>query len=180
MEFYKILSQNHMEQHDFTKELDEINIKYFTGNKRNSIAIKYNPEKFYNLLKNDKIFEKYQLSSTKQLLFTNQKYLFLINNRNKIDFLKIIDYKLDNISEDDAADYYGFDETEDLNEELKIIIEEDEFNIKEFIYKTKENNRRIIIQKNGIIGFDEEILKDNKELMKQLIDILNFGNKTVQ
>lgn len=180
MEFYKILSQNHIKQHDFTKELDEINIKYFTGNKRNSIAIKYDPEKFYDLLKNDKIFEKYQLSSTKQLLFTNQKYLFLINYRNKIDFLKIIDYKLDNISEDDAADYYGFDETEDLNEELKIIIEENEFNIKEFIYKTKENNRKIIVQKNGVIGFDKEILKENKELMKQLIDILNFGNKVLQ
>ena len=40
MEFYKILSQNHIKQHDFTKELDEINIKYFTGNKKKFYSYK--------------------------------------------------------------------------------------------------------------------------------------------
>ena len=69
MEFYKILSQNHIKQHDFTKELDEINIKYFTGNKRNSIAIKYDPEKFYDLLKMIKF-----LKSINYLLLNNYFY----------------------------------------------------------------------------------------------------------
>lgn len=175
MEYYKVLLQRDIEKYDFTAELKGKNIKYFTGNKRGSLAIIYNPEKYNRFLKDDNVFEKYQLSSIKQLILTNQKFEFL-NKTNNLKFLKLSDFKIDEEYEDIKKEIWELEEL-NINEKINILINEYEVSIKEYIYRTHEQKRMVKILKNGVVGVDQEIIKNELSIVKHLIDILNYGNE---
>lgn len=174
MEFYKILRQRKINEDTFCNLLDIQNYDYITGNNKNSFAIKYNPNTYNQLLNNNTIFKEYKNRSIQQLFVTNQKFLAMLNFN---DF-----FNIEMVSclfvEDDENLY--LEEYEELSlESVEDVVSRYDFNIKEITYKTNDSKRTIVLQKNGVIGFDNGLTDSEYQKLLTFIDTLNFGLKVI-
>ncbi|MCM2979138.1 hypothetical protein M3592_27465 [Priestia aryabhattai] len=174
MQFYKILRQRKINEDTFCNLLDIQNYTYITGKNKNSFAIKYNPETYNQLLDNNTIFKEYKSRAIQQLFVTNQKFLTMLSfseffNMEMVSCLFV----------EDEENMY-LDEYEELSlESVKDIVNRYEFNIKEIIYKTTSTKRTIVLQKNGVIGFDNGLSDSEYQKLLKFIDTLNFGLKVI-
>ncbi|HDA7154825.1 hypothetical protein B1T38_13955, partial [Staphylococcus aureus] len=139
-----------------------------------SLAVKYNPESYNILMRDDKVFEKYQLSSIKQLMMTNEKFEFL-SNSSKLKFLNLVNFKVKELTDEEIEELYDF-ENADNRKRIEILINEYEINISEYIFRTSEQKRMIKVQKNGVIGVDQNIIDNDIDSIKKVMDLLNYGN----
>lgn len=174
MEYFKILLQRDIEKFDFTLILKEKDICYIKGNAKGSLAVKYNPESYNILMRDDKVFEKYQLSSIKQLMMTNEKFEFLSNSA-KLKFLNLVNFKVKGLTDEEIEELYDF-ENADNRKRIEILINEYEINISEYIFRTNEQKRMIKVKKNGVIGVDQNIIENDIDSIKKVMDLLNYGN----
>ncbi|NGJ63270.1 hypothetical protein G0W09_13370, partial [Staphylococcus aureus] len=122
----------------------------------------------------DKVFEKYQLSSIKQLMMTNEKFEFL-SNSSKLKFLNLVNFKVKELTDEEIEELYDF-ENADNRKRIEILINEYEINISEYIFRTSEQKRMIKVQKNGVIGVDQNIIDNDIDSIKKVMDLLNYGN----
>ncbi|MGM2837227.1 hypothetical protein ACS2TZ_52395, partial [Bacillus cereus group sp. Bce025] len=53
------------------------------------------------------------------------------------------------------------------------------FNIKEITFITNNSKRKIVLQKNGVIGIDNGLTESEYSKLLKLIDTLNFGLKVI-
>ncbi|HDJ6493230.1 TPA: hypothetical protein PQ847_002667, partial [Staphylococcus aureus] len=134
----------------------------------------YNPESYNILMRDDKVFEKYQLSSIKQLMMTNEKFEFL-SNSSKLKFLNLVNFKVKELTDEEIEELYDF-ENADNRKRIEILINEYEINISEYIFRTSEQKRMIKVQKNGVIGVDQNIIDNDIDSIKKVMDLLNYGN----
>jgi len=174
VQFYKILRQRKINEDTFCNLLDIQNYDYITGNNKNSFAIKYNPDTYNQLLDNNTIFKEYTSRAIQQLFVTNQKFLAMLNlsdffNMKMVSCLFV---------EDDKNMY--LEEYEELClESVEDIVSRHDFNIKEVTYRTNNTNRTIVLQKNGVIGFDNGLTDSEYQKLLKFIDTLNFGLKVI-
>ncbi|HCX8969211.1 TPA: hypothetical protein O0V19_002697, partial [Staphylococcus aureus] len=70
---------------------------------------------------------------------------------------------------------YDF-ENADNRKRIEILINEYEINISEYIFRTSEQKRMIKVQKNGVIGVDQNIIDNDIDSIKKVMDLLNYGN----
>ncbi|CAH0415883.1 hypothetical protein KAR50_00830 [Periweissella fabaria] len=172
MYFYKILVQRNKKHSPFYNFLDKDS--YIVGNKKFSFAIQYNPEKYNDLLLDNNIFKEFNECNVQQLIMTNQKFLEIIY------YQKIFNIELRNCKFDcgDIDDYLDDDEI-DVNE-LRSIILENKLTIKEISCITTDY-KHLILQKNGVLGFDDDLSKNKKyNGIIRLIDTLNLGLKVIK
>ncbi|HCX9241394.1 TPA: hypothetical protein O0Z62_002721, partial [Staphylococcus aureus] len=67
-------------------------------------------------------------------------------------------------------------ENADNRKRIEILINEYEINISEYIFRTSEQKRMIKVQKNGVIGVDQNIIDNDIDSIKKVMDLLNYGN----
>ncbi|MDC7767290.1 hypothetical protein POL82_27905 [Priestia aryabhattai] len=174
MEFYKILRQKKINEDTFCNLLDIQNYDYITGKNRNSFAIKYNPDTYNQLLDNNMVFKEYKSKAIQQLFVTNQKFLTMLS-LSEIFNMKMVSC----LFVEDKENMY-LDEYEELSlDSVQDVVSRYDFNIKEVTYKTNSTKRTIVLQKNGVIGFDKGLTNSEYEKLLKFIDTLNFGLKVI-
>ncbi|MGE8081664.1 hypothetical protein [Peribacillus loiseleuriae] len=174
MQFYKILRQRKINEDTFCNLLDIQNYDYITGNNKNSFAIKYNPDTYNQLLNNSRVFKEYKSRAIQQLFVTNQKFLAILNFS---DFFNMS--MVSCLFAEDAENIY-LEEYEELSlESVEDIVSRYGFNIKEVTYKTNDSKRTIVLQKNGVIGFDNGLTDTEYQKLLKFIDTLNFGLRVI-
>lgn len=174
MEFYKILRQRKVGEDSFCHLLDLQKYEYIMGNHPNSFAIKYDPETFNQFLNYDIVFREYKNKSIQQLFVTNQKFLAILNHNHFFNMkMKAC------LFVEDPKDKY-LDEYDELSiETIEDVVDRYGFHIKEVIFTTDESKRKIILQKNGVIGIDNELTSAEQSEVLKFIDTLNFGLKVI-
>ncbi|MCY7430816.1 MULTISPECIES: hypothetical protein [Bacillus] len=174
MQFYKILRQREIKKESFCNLLDMQKYDYITGNYPNSFAIKYNPDTFNQLLNNSAIFREYKSRSIQQLFVTNQKFLTILNYN---DFFNI---KIANcLFLEDNNNMYLEEYDELSSESVADVVDRYGFNIKEVTFMTNDTKRKIVLQKNGVIGIDNGLTESENSKLLKFIDTLNFGLKVI-
>lgn len=174
MQFYKILRQREMKKESFCNLLDMQKYDYVKGNYPNSFAIKYNPDSFNQLLNNSMTFREYQSRSIQQLFVTNQKFLAILNysdyfNMKMADCLFIEDHNSLYLEEYDELS----------SESVEDVVGRYGFHIKEVTFITNDSKRKIVLQKNGVIGIDNGLTESEHSKLLKFIDTLNFGLKVI-
>jgi len=174
VQFYKILRQRKINEDTFCNLLDIQNYDYITGNNKNSFAIKYNPDNYNQLLNNNRIFKEYSSRAIQQLFVTNQKFLAILN------FSEIFNMSMVScLFVEDEENMY-LEEYEELSvESVEDVVNRYGFNIKEVTYKTYDSKRTIVLQKNGVIGFDNGLTETEYQKLLNFIDTLNFGLRVI-
>ncbi len=175
MHFYKVFKQMKSNQSAFCELLNTDQYDCLKGNNSSSFAISYNPEKFNKLLQDNEIFREFNRRSVKQLFVTNQKFIAILKNEDFFD-LRVIDCQFD---EGEIEDFCYDDDsiTADLIED---IICRYNLTIKQLTYITNSRNKQLIIQKNGVIGFDSGLTDIEYSHLFKLIDTLNLGLREIQ
>lgn len=172
--FYKILRQRATKKESFCNLLDTNNYEYITGKSSNSFAVKYDPETFNQLLNSNAVFKEYNNKSIQQLIVTNQKFLAILN----YDYFFNMKMESCMFVEDTDSDYLT-DYDEFSAEVVEDIIKRYDFNIKEVVFTTNESKRKILLQKNGVIGIDNGLTTSERYAVEKFIDTLNFGLKVI-
>lgn len=176
MKFYKIFRQMETKNKKefFYSLLEIIKYEYIIGNYSNSFAIKYDPETFNKLLDSNATFKEYNKRSVQQLFVTNQKFLILLN------YIDSFDMEIQScVFVEDENDEYLHEYDELCPKVIEDVVQNYSFNIKEITLLTVKSKRKIILQKNGVIGIDNGLtILENQKVLK-LIDTLNFGLKVI-
>lgn len=172
MDFYKILRQQDNIQAPFYKLLEANS--YILGNEPSSFAIRYNPEAYNNLLRDEVIFQNYSKASIKQLLVTNQKFITILKNE---DFfgLELVNCEFD----EGTIDSLLYEDEELSVEVIEELLRRNDYRISETVCVTREGNQ-IRLQKNGVIGVDENLNNDEYSNIMNLMDTLNCGLKVLR
>ena len=172
MDFYKILRQQDNIQAPFYKLLEANS--YILGNEPSSFAIRDNPEAYNNLLRDEVIFQNYSKASIKQLLVTNQKFITILKNE---DFfgLELVNCKFD----EGTIDSLLYEDEELSVEVIEELLRRNDYRISETVCVTREGNQ-IRLQKNGVIGVDENLNNDEYSNIMNLMDTLNCGLKVLR
>lgn len=173
MHFYKVFKQMKNNQSAFYELLNTDQYKCLKGNNPSSFAISYNPEKFNRFLQDNELFREFNRRSVKQLFVTNQKFIAILKNEDFFD-LKVIDCQFDEGEIDELC--YDDDITAELIED---IICRYSYTIKQLTYRTNSRKSQLIIQKNGVIGFDNQFSDIEYSHLFKLIDTLNLGLKEI-
>lgn len=174
MQFYKILRQREIKKESFCNLLDMQKYNYITGNYPNSFAIKYNPDIFNQLLNNSTIFREYKSRSIQQLFVTNQKFLTILNYS---DFFNMKMAACLFVEDDNSMYLEEYDELS--SESVEDVVDRHGFNIKEVTFMTNDSKRKIVLQKNGVIGIDNGLTESEYSKIPKFIDTLNFGLKVI-
>ncbi|HCX9142585.1 TPA: hypothetical protein O0Y43_002693, partial [Staphylococcus aureus] len=107
-------------------------------------------------------------------MMTNEKFEFL-SNSSKLKFLNLVNFKVKELTDEEIEELYDF-ENADNRKRIEILINEYEINISEYIFRTSEQKRMIKVQKNGVIGVDQNIIDNDIDSIKKVMDLLNYGN----
>ncbi|NGJ89971.1 hypothetical protein G0Y08_13925, partial [Staphylococcus aureus] len=90
-------------------------------------------------------------------------------------FLNLVNFKVKELTDEEIEELYDF-ENADNRKRIEILINEYEINISEYIFRTSEQKRMIKVQKNGVIGVDQNIIDNDIDSIKKVMDLLNYGN----
>ncbi|MCT4462997.1 hypothetical protein EFO40_05845 [Lactococcus cremoris] len=172
MDFYKILRQQDNIKAPFYKLLEANS--YILGNEPSSFAIRYNPEAYNNFLRDEVIFQNYLKSSIKQLFVTNQKFITILKNEDFFD-LELVNC----IFDEGTIDSFLYEDEELSVEVIEELLRRNDYRISEAVCVTREG-KQIRLQKNGVIGFDENLNKDEHSNLMNLMDTLNCGLKVLR
>lgn len=172
MDFYKILRQQDNIKAPFYKLLEANS--YILGNEPSSFAIRYNPEAYNNWLRDEVIFQKYLESSIKQLFVTNQKFITILKNEESFG-LELVNCKFD----EGPIDNLLYEDVELSVEVIERLLRQKDYRISETVCVTREGNQ-IRLQKNGVIGVDANLNKDERLNLMSLMDTLNCGLKVLR
>lgn len=172
MFFYKILKQE-VNNKSFFYELFDSD-SYFVTDNPLSFALRYHPETYNDFFENDTVYDYYLDASVKQLFITNQKFRTIIKYKDNFG-LKLLNCKFD---EGDIDEFLDSDEQISI-ETIDSIIEETDNRISNTVYVT-ESGEQLVLQKNGVIGFDKDLKdmtldEEEKSSIIKLINTLNFG-----
>lgn len=176
MKFYKIFRQKEAKNKKefFYSLLETTKYEYITGIYSNSFAIKYDPETFNQLLDSNATFKEYNEKLVQQLFVTNQKFLILLS------YIDSFDMEMQSCTfVEDKNDEYLNEYDEFSPEIINNIVQQYSFNIKEISLLTLKSKRKIILQKNGVIGIDNGLTELEYQQVLKLIDTLNFGLKVI-
>lgn len=166
MDFFKILFQPNDKKKPFYKQISLNNV--IVGENGYSYGIQYSPQSFNAWLMDDNIYKIFLDSTVKQLMMSNHKFLDLITEQERLN-LTLVDCEFKNIDIDDVLDGEEFD-----LEILKSIIEDDEYQVMQVYFRTK-NRHMVTLKSNGVLGIDDDISENEKDDIKKLIDFLGFG-----
>lgn len=174
MQFYKVLRQREMKKESFCNLLETQKYDYISGSYPNSFAIKYDPETFNQLLNNSAVFREYKSKSIEQLFVTNQKFLTILNYNDSFNIKMVACLFVEDTNSIYLEEYDEFSK-----EAIEDVVDRHGFNIKEIIFTTNESKRKIVLQKNGVIGIDNGLTKSEHHELLKFIDTLNFGLKVI-
>lgn len=176
MDFYKLLYQNNTKEKLINVLFDTYQHKYVKGMYSNSIAVSYSPNTYFDFISDEKILAEFQRRYIKQLFVTNQKFMGISKHEKEFN-LKLENCIFDDVDSDEVLSMY-FDQSEKITispDLIEKVLKENELQIKEMTYRTMESKRKIIIQKNGVLGIDNNLNEKEQKLVKKLIDTLNIG-----
>lgn len=175
MLFYKILRQLKTNQVSFTQYLERRNLDFISGKYYGSFAIKYSPDSYSKFLNEESVFFEFRTKSIQQLNVTNQKFLALIDNREQFG-LSFEDFEL---SVGNSLETIEELKDSDITEQIRYIDKCYGIRISKVFFRT-DDHLMITIQKNGVIGFDNELINLGKHSLLKLIDTLNIGLSVIK
>lgn len=166
MLFYKIVLQQNLNSRPLYEKLNRKD--FLIGNKCNSFAIPYSPEEFNQWLNKNNIFTLFMRDSITQALLTNTKFALIISASEQLK-LQLVDCQFENIVLDDVL------EEEELSVEvIEHVLREENYKLRKVIFRS-EKNQCIAIKRNGVLELDEKVLDNELGVVRNVLDLLNFG-----
>lgn len=168
--FYKVFSQkNHCTLPLYRKlKRDD----FIIGNCNMSFGIPYSPHVFNKWINDDNIYEKFKDDFIVQVLLSNEKFVKVASISEKIG-LRMADISIENIDLDDVW------RDDELNTEvLKHILEGKSYKLQKISFFSIENEF-ISIKRNGVLEIEDKVLKKHPQIIRDLLDALNYGPEVI-
>lgn len=170
MLFYKVFSQKNNRTLPLYSKLKRDD--FIVGNCNMSFGIPYSPHLFNKWINDDNIYKKFRDDFIVQVLLSNEKFVEVASVSEKIG-LRMADISIENIDLDDVW------RDDELNiEVLEYILEGTSYKLQKISFCSIENEF-ISIKRNGVLEIEEKVLIKHPQMIRDLLDALNYGPEVI-